>query len=491
MRSAESKLTINFMKYNAVIIGAGLGGLTAGAKLAREGRRVLVVEQHSRPGGCATTFRRGDFTLEVGLHEMDGPSPGDMKTRVFNELEVFDNVSFVNVPEFYHFVNDRVKITVPHDPAEAAKILKEAFPNDTGGIDNYFERLLNPVRKRQGDVNIKDISVGEFLDSIIRSEDLKLVLLGNLGYFNDDPYTLSLAYYSAAQGSYYKNGASFIKGGSQVLSDHLAGFIRKHGGDIIVNHIVTEIFQENGKLAGIKFKKHKRSSSEITTAYADEIIANCAIPNLSAMLPGEFGKRVKEEIGTQKPGASLLSVYFGFDGLLKDIGNRFYSTFVYDPSVRSQADILKNNRGDFRTRSFTFVDYGMIESELASEGKSVGALCCIDYPGDWENMTDKEYRSKKEMVAGIFIERLGKLIPGFAELTAYHEAGTSLTIKRYTLNTEGAVYGFAQLPGRSPVNMSGIADNLHSASAWGRTGGGFSGAIMGGYLCAFNILRKR
>ena len=83
------------MKYDVIIIGAGLGGLTAGAKLAREGKKVLIVEQHSKPGGCATTFKRGDFTMEVGLHEMDGPSPRDMKTRIFNELEVSGNVEFI------------------------------------------------------------------------------------------------------------------------------------------------------------------------------------------------------------------------------------------------------------------------------------------------------------------------------------------------------------------------------------------------------------
>ncbi len=67
--------------------------------------------------------------------------------------------------------------------------------------------------------------VGDFLDSIISNEDLKLILLGNLGYFHDDPYSLSLAYYTIAEGSYYTNGASFIKGGSQRLSDHLAAYI--------------------------------------------------------------------------------------------------------------------------------------------------------------------------------------------------------------------------------------------------------------------------
>jgi all-trans-retinol 13,14-reductase len=74
------------MKYDVIVVGGGLGGLTAGAKLAREGKKVLLIEQHTQPGGCATTFKRGDYTLEVGLHEMDGPSPRDMKNRISANL---------------------------------------------------------------------------------------------------------------------------------------------------------------------------------------------------------------------------------------------------------------------------------------------------------------------------------------------------------------------------------------------------------------------
>ena len=74
------------MHYDVIIIGAGLGGLTAGAKLAREGKSVLLLEQHDRPGGCATTFKRRDFTMEVGLHEMDGLHPGDHAVPVTGHL---------------------------------------------------------------------------------------------------------------------------------------------------------------------------------------------------------------------------------------------------------------------------------------------------------------------------------------------------------------------------------------------------------------------
>ena len=479
------------MKYDIIIIGAGLGGLTAGAKLAREGKKVLLIEQHSKPGGCATTFKRGDFTLEVGLHEMDGPSPRDMKTRIFNELEVFENVNFIRVPEFYHFVNDRTSITIPHDPEEAMSKLKVYFPEETIGIDAYFDQILNPKRKAAVDDIVRERSLGEFLDSIISDEDLKLVLLGNLGYFHDDPYSISLTYYSVAQGSYYNGGASFIKGGSQMLSDHLANYIKNHGGIIITNHLVTGIFEENSRLSGISYKHKRGSSEEVITAYAEEIVANAAIPNVAELLPEKYSIRLINEIKTQKPGASLLTIYFGFRQSLKNLGNQHYSTFVFDSSIKTQADILKNNQEDFHSRSFTFIDYGQIDSALAPEGKSVGAICCTDYLTDWKNLTTENYNAKKEEVAKIFIERLEKLIPGIKNEIEYFEVGTSATIERYTLNPGGAVYGFAQTPFKPLIDSTNISDNLHFASAWGKTGGGFSGAIFSGYLCAYNILRKK
>ncbi len=478
------------MTYDIIIIGGGLGGLTAGAKLAKEGKKVLLIEQHDRPGGCATTFKRGDYIMEVGLHEMDGPSPTDIKTKLFNELDVFKNVTFLEIPEFYHFISDRRQITIPHHPEKAAEILKEAFPEEKKGIDAFYAYLLFPKKRIIDPDSPKDKSLGEFLDSIINNEDLKLILLGNLGYFHDDPYSLSLGYYSAAQVRYLINGASYIKGGSQQLSDHLAGYINEHGGEVLLNHLVTGLIIENGKLMGITYQKKRGSEPEIIKAFGDEIIVNSSIPGLVELLPEKEASLLKNEIGGLKPGASLLTLYFGFKTKLRNIGHKHYCIFVYDGSVRTQKDILVNNRADFNKRNFTFVEYGQLDSNLAPEGKSTGALCCTDYLNDWENLSQEEYKLKKEEVSRIFLGRLEKLIPGISEQTDYIEVGTPKTVKRYTLNPAGAVYGFEQRPFKEAVDTYKIFDNLHIASAWGRTGGGFSGAIYGGYLCAINIMRK-
>ena len=174
------------MTYDAIIIGAGLGGLTAGAKLAKEGLQVLVLEQHDRPGGCATTFKRKEFTMEVGLHEMDGLHPRDIKNRIFADIGLGEQVTFLPVPEFYRFLNDRYDLVIPHDPEKAKDILKKTFPGQEKGIDDYFYKVLNVRRVMLAHKGQPDKSVGVLLDEIIGDEDIKLVLLCNLGYYHDD-----------------------------------------------------------------------------------------------------------------------------------------------------------------------------------------------------------------------------------------------------------------------------------------------------------------
>ncbi len=272
------------MKYDVIIIGAGLGGLTAGAKLAREGKKVLLLEQHDRPGGCATTFKRRDFTMEVGLHEMDGLHPGDMKNKVFNDLGISDRVEFLEVPEFYRFINERCDLVIPHDPEEAKQILKKAFPDEAQGMDAYFHHVLNSKKIMIEYRNQPEKSVGQFLDEIISNEDLKLVLLGNLGYFHDDPYTLSWLYYLTAQGSYYGGRANYIKGGSQQLSNALMEIIREYGGIVKLNYLVTSIDYEGKKPSGVTYLGIRGRDRGSYSDQADEIIVNAAVPNLAESL---------------------------------------------------------------------------------------------------------------------------------------------------------------------------------------------------------------
>ena len=504
------------MNYDAIIIGAGLGGLTSGAKLAKEGKKVLLIEQHNIPGGCATTFKRKDLKMEVGLHMIDGLDDDDPKLKIFKELGILDNLEFKRVPEFYRFVKPGVDMTIPDNYEEAIKVLTERFPAEKKGILNFFKIIL-ALRKEVFRVprqkwkmllsmplfpfyapNLmirENTTVGRFLDDLFDDEDLKLVLLATLGYYHDNPYTMSLLYFSIAQGSFFSGGGYFIKGGSQVLSDYLASIIESHDGKVIYGHLVKEIIVEDGKAVGVKYRNKSSTNDEQQSVYGKYIVANAALPNVMGTLlkDNEAKRKLSNAVGNPEIAPSIFSVYLGFKKSPKELGHRYYSTIFFDGGLANQREIAEYNHADLSKRVFIFVDYSQLDSGLAPDGKSVGIFTTMDYLSDWDSLSKEQYEERKELAAQTLIDRLDKHIPGIKNQIEYYEAGTPTTIKRYTLNPEGTAYGYAQIPnqtGRKRVKIQSPIRNLFFASAWTEPGHGFTGAILSGYWCAEEIIRK-
>lgn len=501
------------MNYDSIIIGAGLGGLTAAAKLAKTGQKVLVLEQHDLPGGCATTFQRKKFTMEVGLHEMDGFGENSFKKKIFDELEVFDNVEFVRLPEFYRTVWKDIDFVFPENFEEAKARLKDMFPEEAVAIEKYFRFILGlgleienlPRTKMQKRIK-KSLfplfypklvrstlnTAGGFMDKLFHDERLKMILLSNSSYYHDNPYDLSLFYFAAGQNGYYSNGGYFIKGGSQKLSNYLMNYIRQQGGEVLLRKEVVSIITENGRAVGVNYCEGKTMNSAEIQAYAGQVIANAAIPLVAKkLLHGDAGIRLQQQTAQMRTGPSVLTVYLGFKKPPKAIGNRIYSTFVIDDSISSAKDILSNAHAGFDKRSFVFVDYGMIDSGLAPEGKATGVICTMDYASDWKDLDKKTYRLKKAEVAEKLISRLEKVLPGIKKIIEYQEVGTPLTIERYTFNPDGTPYGYAQnlhQSARKRLSNKSIVPGLYFASAWSSPGGGFTGAILAGYTCALKVL---
>ncbi|HEY9115288.1 MAG TPA: NAD(P)/FAD-dependent oxidoreductase [Bacteroidales bacterium] len=499
------------MNYDVIVIGAGLGGLTAGARLARNGKKVLVVEQHNIPGGCATTFKRKDIIVEVGLHEMDGLDDFDSKKDIFEGLGIFKNVEFIRLPEFYRYKNPNIDFVMPDDADEAKAKLIDKFPDEEKGIHNYFKQIRG-IRKEIPKLprawfwrfvklpffpllyphvvrNAKK-TIGSFLDENIQNEDLKLLLTANLSYYGDDPYTLSMLYFATAQDGYYAGGW-YIKGGSQKLSDYLASCITNNGGEVLYRHLVEEILVKGNKAIGIVYRKKSKEETERITAKAKNIIANNAVPTLAKMLPQAQSLVLSEKIKSLEHSCSIITLYLGFNKTPKSMGNKCYSTFLANDDVKTLPDFARDlKHAAWEKRHMIFVDYSQVDAGLAPEGKALGVMASTDYAKDWENLSKEDYKKKKEEVCQVFIGRLEKLIPGIKEHIEFYELGTAKTIERYTLNPAGAIYGFAQTLPQAGYNRFGQTmpiKNLHVASAWGFPGGGFTGAIISGFLTSLKI----
>ncbi len=480
-----------------IIIGGGLGGLTAGALLAKQGHKVTLLEQHMVVGGSATTFkRRGGFTVEVGLHEMENPFDKGPKEQIFKALGVYDNVEFIKPDEFFRVKTGKSDFIMPDGIEAAIKALTEKFPNDREGIKKYFGLLkaigddferLQQIRWWQKMLfpfifttllKYRKSSVTEVLDGLIKDKELKLILNANIQYYHDTPDELSFLFHAVAQYGYYAGGGWYIKGGSQVLSDYLASVITDNGGTVIKKAYATTILHDSKKANGVTYeRKHETFGLK-----ADVIISNLS-PSLSyklANIPYDEEKR---------RGISLLSMYIGFSKDIKAVyGKRAYSNF-YLRGADSLSAYEQVQRGPVNDRTAVFVDYSQIDSALTPEGKSLGVVCGVDYLSDWESLSKEQYKAKKESVRESYTRLLEEEYPGISELIEYAEVGTAKTVKHYLKTPEGTPYGFAPTARqffRQPQIKSDRLSGLYFVGAW-VIGGGFTPAILSGGMAAKEI----
>lgn len=499
------------MKYNTIILGGGLAGLTAGATLSKFGKKVLLLEQHHKPGGCATTFKRGDFIVEVGLHEMSGLTENGPISRIFKMLEVDKHVQFEKVPEFYGVVSNTEDFMMPHGYNAALKAFIDKYPEDEKGIKRFM-RLIAGVRKETMNlprsplkqkliyplmpllypnlVEATKHTVGSWMDKYITNEKAKLDLVAHIVYWGDDPYTLSMFYFAVPFSGFIENGGHFIKGGSQQLSTYLSIYIEKNGGSVLLGKRAEKIITENGKVTGVRFSDSFNGNSRPVTILCDNVIANCAIPLVPSMLDEPYSAELQQKIKSKINSCSLLCMYLGFNTNVGKFGVNYYSNVFQGDGVTSLKDIKNNHHGDWSKRRFIFVDYNKVDAGLTPAHKSEGVICAADYIEDWENLNKEDYKAKKEEVAQVLLERLEKQYPGIRNSIEYYELSTPKTIKHFTSNPSGSVYGYAQtkeqIAGKRFRNNF-LIPNLYFASAWAFPGGGFEGSIQGGFLAALQM----
>lgn len=503
------------MKYNTIVIGGGLAGLTAGATLSKFGKKVLLLEQHHKPGGCATTFKRGDFIIEVGLHEMSGLVEGGNLRNIFKMLDVDKHVEFLRVPEFYGVLSDKEDFVCPHGFDAITKALVDKYPDEEKSIKKFI-KLIRGIRKEAHSLPRNPLmkklifplmpllkpnlvtatrhTVGSWMDKHITNEELKLDLTAHIAYWGDDPYTLSMFYFGLPFAGFIESGGHFIKGGSQKLSDHLAAFIKKQGGTVLLGKKVEKIITKNGKATGVTFHDVFNEKRGSVTIACDNVVANAAIPTVPALLDEPFASTLKQKIGSHPDSTSLLCMYFGFNEKVDRFGVKYYSNFIKGEDINTLKDIHPNQLGDWDKRSFIFVDYEKVDAGLAPPDKAAGVICAVDHLRNWAGLSDEDYKAKKEEVAQTLLQRLEEQFPGIRETIVYYEVSTPKTIKRYTVNPSGAVYGFAQtlqLTASKRFRNNFLIPNLYFASAWAFPGGGFEGSITAGFLAALQMTKDK
>lgn len=504
------------MQYDIIVIGAGLGGLTTAATLAKKGKKVLVLEQHLIAGGAATIFTRKGIRCEVGLHEMDWGLPNkNMKEIIFRKLGILNKIPLIKLPQTWRIKTPSSEYTIPEGRKNVINYLKEQFPDDAKGIDKYFNDLAFTSRNNYAlpnDLNpiqfffyplthlpivlrnlFQQANTGDKLDKYIKSNRLKNILNINIAYYSDDPYEFSWYYHAAAQNEYYHNGV-YIKGGSQVLSDQLVDVILKNNGEIRYLSDVTKIELNGNKAVGVSYTNRK--TKEHSTVYAKKIVANCSPENIfhGNMLPEKFQEPKTKNL---KIACALHTIYIIFkEKPAKLFPNMAYSTFyLKEDELNAPLSRVVSTLRDTKIseRPAVFVDYSTIDAGLVPEGdlRGFGVLCGTSRLEEWESLTKDEYKAKKEELAEGAFKKMEELYPGFRENIEYYEVSTPKTVQRYLKTPNGTAYGYRQIGyifGRKTPRTASQIKNLVFTGAWAFPGGGFTGAIISGYYAAIDIL---
>lgn len=477
--------------YDAIIIGSGIGGLTAGNFLAKDGCSTLIIEQHTRPGGCLSSFERKGFNFDAAVHWISQCGADGIIYKILQELGIEKSIEFVQINPLMEVVTSNGKYTIPKGRQEAISYLKNIFPKEAEGIERFFaiQSRITDEMYRLFKTDIDSMNVlsrllfnalfplrfpniarnyrkrgADIVDSLTGDRDLRKILRIAAIFPN-----VSMMMLSWFWNIIYNADGYYPKGGMQKVSDALTENFKKLNGEVLYGKKVAKIITENNQAKGVKL-------TDNTIINAKAVISNAdARQTFFEMLNGDAGVPQKYLYNLKKwrLSESFFYVYLGIDMDFK--GLSVNPIMWYFP---------ENNKHNFIGIGIpTLSDKG-----LAPEGKHVVIIGAFgdDLARPWFGNADREgYKKWKDKMADSLIELADEAIPGIKKNIIVKEAASPLTFNRYTLNSMGASSGWSmdadeqnKLPQKSPIK------NLFLAGHWTFNPGGIPSAFMTGKKAA-------
>ena len=497
-------------KYDVIIIGAGIGGLTAGAILARNGKRVLILEKNPVVGGYAVNFKRKNLIFESSLHLINGGNQGSARD-ILQKCGIDSKIKFVKPKFLFHSIFPDFDIKVPQCSLSGfVETLNSYFPAEKKNIGRLIKSIseiaLEVEQLRKSIIDEKQNtslpfkyktssyylhkSWGDIIDSFLNSKELKAVLSQLWPFFGVPPKTLSAYYFSASLFDYLINGGYYLGGGSGSLASALSEVIKTNNGGILLNAKAEEIILQNKEAVAVKINSGEKF-------FGSSFISNIDLINtFFRLLPKkDLPSSLLTSLKKMKYSISAFEVHLGLniDLSKQDAFNSEYELFL-NPSydLDAQYSASWDNNMDQVPLAVTF--YSNVDKSLAPSGKSyisITALAGYDY---WMQLPAKDYKQRKESFADILIKRAQKIIPDLSSHIEVKDIATPLTMERYTGNYKGAVFGWEQNVDQGGINRTNNftpINNVYLGGAWTRPGAGIVGVMQSGERVAESIIGSK
>lgn len=491
---------MNTNSYDAIVIGAGLGGLSCALHLAKKSMKVLVLEKQPKVGGYAQNYLRNGFDFDVSLHVLSAMEKEDGLYQLFEHMQVIDKLEVQEHSPMFTSVFPDATYKLPARE-EGRQYLKEHFPHAKAGIDKLFHTFEQIIKDNgklfwSGEVDIKSFFPARFFKRTYAEllkdcfDDPRLFgLMGQLWQSTGLPNELCAANWAAEVfGSHLISGKYYVKGGGQHISNAMAQTLFEAGGTVKTSTLVKKVILKDRQAVGVETEMGEKF-------FAPIIVANANPLQTYFHLVGEehLAKPFIYKLGTLEPSCSLLTLYLGLDCPGHMAGVKDHTTFVnFDYSnLRTYNAAM---REEYHHTDYLISDYTDESSGTHPQGKGVVQVLEVAPGKAWTEISRSDYEKKKAAVTQVIMEKVAKRYPQLASHIEVSELGTPRTMELATRNPYGCVYGFAQTPNQADNWRFGVASifpGLYFTGAWARGGGGgYMGSIVNGRVAATQIISR-
>jgi len=508
-------------KPDAVVIGAGIAGLTAAAYLAKAGYKVLVCEQARQVGGLFNSFRREGYAFDGGIKAVESSG---MMLPMLAQLGLLERLQLEKSPvglildSHFHRLEDMsgveayfttLTVLYPHEERGLKRILTDlrticgvmgallSFPNplfveresSRSAQTVWFAQNRDILKHAPRIIPLAGTSLRSYLER--RVHDPGLVSLLSELFPDGTSAFFGLGYFYMFRDYYYP------RGGVRAIPDVLAAAIVEWGGEILLNARVEQILVEGGRAAGIRLEDGREFRTNQVLAAGDlRRTFTCLLPAEAS--PSRFVKKLLKA----GPSHTVFNVFLGLDMPVEELNLPGCQHFFYLPKREGVSEEDRLSRPDYFTRVPQEISVPCLRQPgLAPPGKTgmnLSAMTSWDYLGGWDPRSP-DYARRKDQYAAEMIASLEQFWPGLSERIELCFVGTPATIQAHSLNLDGAIMGWSY-DRRKTLKRHGILSmekNVHSplpglylAGHWAFSPGGSPVAVLTGKLAADQILKE-
>jgi len=497
--------------WDAIVVGAGLGGLSCAATLAKNGLKVLILEKHNKVGGFATQFSRKagkgiEYNMDFSLQCIGGMREGGMVKEMLEEIGVFndldlkylDSVCSVKFPDF--------ELEIAHGILPFKEQLIKLASEEKDGIEKLFNTLeqlneeavslqenppegLGPdefAKKYPLHTKYMTASNDDFLSDYIKNQKVAAVLNSFTPMFGMPPNRISAIVYMSVIYQIISDGCEYIQGGGYSLSKAFRDCILKHNGDVFLKNEVDKILFESGKCKGVRTTKGDIFNAPF-------IVCNAPAPVVFDKMidPSVVDPAYLNQIQTTQIGGSTIVGLFGLKGTGKEIGYEKNMSIWGSYDLNNEFDKLM--AGDYKDGQIALINNSMVNPKDTPKGRSFIQLLMNCDGKQWCGLEKDVYKKKKAELTEILINKVAKFIPDIRERLEVVVVSTPHTVERYTSNPNGTVFGYCLSTTGHTVfrpQPDTPVPGLYLAGAWTFFGSGYISAMLSGTGTARMILGK-